>query len=103
MPPPLDADEPQQSDRTEDARDKEINPQAEEIVRVVDPLGLLEDTKGGVAGDIQREDARRSDAVAMPALEPGEKPRQEQVPDELIQEGRLKRGVLEIARGPVGG
>ena len=67
----------------------------------IDPQRLLEDPKGRVAGDVEGEEARRADpaVVAEPDQEGGER----QVPDQLVEEGRVEGGEGLIARGPVGG
>ncbi len=103
MPAALGAHEPQEPDRAQDARDEEVHAQTEEVVGIVDPLGLLEDAKARVAGDVEREDARRPDALAVAPLHPDQEAGEQQVPDQLVEEGRLERGVLQVSGRPVGG
>src|SRR6185312_2801457 len=91
-PPPakaaLQRDEPQQPDEAQDDRDEEVQAQAEDVVGVVDALGLLEDPKARIAGHVEREQARRPDLAPRP--QPHQEGGERQVPDELVEEGRLE-------------
>lgn len=66
----------------------------------IDPQRLLEDAECRVSGDVEREEARRTDAPMVP--EPDEKSRQAEVPDQL-EEGRQEGREGRVAGRPVGG
>ena len=59
----LDADEPRDPGDAEDARDVEVEAQAEDVVRGVDAQELLADPRERIAGDVEREQARRRGSV----------------------------------------
>src|SRR6266487_6791114 len=60
-----DADEPGDADDGQDGGHIEVQAQPEEVLRGVDPQRFLEDAEGGVAGHVQREQARRPDPAVM--------------------------------------
>jgi len=66
----------------------------------VNPQKLLEDPEARVAGDIQREQARRANSPTAP--ERDQRRRQRQVEDELVEEGGMEGAVTLVARRPVG-
>ena len=95
----LGADEPGDADQREDRRDIEVQPQAEEVLRGVDPDRLLEDPVAGVASHIQREQPPRLYPAVM--AEPDQDRRERQIEDHLVQERRLEGAKGEVARWPV--
>ncbi len=56
----LDAHEPRKAGEAQDARDVQVQPQPEDVVRGVDAQELLADARERVARDVQREQARRA-------------------------------------------
>src|SRR5450830_1373017 len=78
-----------------------VEPQTEEVVGVVDAQRLDPGTPDGVRGDVQREEP----SVAQPEPAPG--PHQEHghadVPDRLVQEGRVVEPDARGRGGPVRG
>src|SRR5262249_35140357 len=65
VPAALDRDEPQQAAEAQQRRDPEVQAHAEDAVRVVDPQRLDEHAEPRVAGDVQREQARRLDLAMV--------------------------------------
>jgi len=65
------------------------------VVGGVDPQALLEDAEGRVAGDVEGEEAGRLDLAVV--AEPDQEGGQRQVPDDLVEEGRLEGGVVDVA------
>ena len=96
----LRAGEPHQADDGQHGRDVEVEAQAEEVLRGIDPDRLLEDPERRVPGHVQGEQAPRADppVVAQPDQQGGEG----QVPDDLVQERRLEGPVAEVPGRPVG-
>jgi hypothetical protein len=66
------------------------------VVRGVDPQELLPDPGERVSGDIEGKQGWRADPAVM--SEPNQHPREPQVPDQLIEEGRLEVRELLVAR-----
>ena len=77
-----------------DDRDPGVQAQAEEVVRRVDPQQLLEEAPEAVVGDVEREEPggrilkRRSIQSRIADAD--------QVVDELVEEGRVERVVVEV-------
>ncbi len=69
-------------------------------MRRVDPQQLLKDAKAGVARDVERKQSGRTDPPAM--SEPDQHSGQRQIPDQLVEEGRLEGGELLVAGRAVG-
>jgi len=90
----LDPEEPEEPCERSDQRDPEVQAHAEDVDRVIDPQGLLEDTEGRIPGHVEREQRRRPDLATV--VEPDQHRRERQVPDDLVQEGRLEGGVLGV-------
>jgi hypothetical protein len=65
----------------------------------VDAEQLVDDAEAPVAGDLQREQARRADAAA--AVEPDQRGGEREVPQQLIEERRMEGRIGELAVGPV--
>src|SRR5206468_5843587 len=86
--------EPGQPDQRHRDRYVEVQPQAEVVVGRVDPQRLLEDPEGRISGHVQGEEARRADLP--PLAEPDQRSCEREVPDDLVEEGRLERRVLEV-------
>ena len=95
----LDRHEPQERGDADEQRDPEAPPHPEHVVGVIDPQRFLEQSEARVAGDVQREHAGCPDSA--PAHEPRKPSRQEQIPDDLVEEGGLKGGVAQVPRGAV--
>ena len=60
---------------------------------------LFEDAEAGVAGDVEREQPGRADLAAAP--EPDQRGGEREVPDQLVEERRVKGGVGLVAGGAV--
>ena len=73
--PALDPHEPRDPDQADDARDVEVQPQPEDVVRRIDAQDLLADPRERVAGDVQREQPGRPDlaVLAQPHQRAGER------------------------------
>lgn len=97
--PSLAGEEPDNPGNGQRAGDVEVQPQAEDVVSGVDPEGLLEDAEGRVAGYVEGEEARWADAPM--AAEPDEEGSKYQIPDQLIEKGRVEGGEALIAGRPV--
>src|SRR5262249_5494570 len=97
----LGPEEPGGAEEGEDDRHPEIEALAEDVVGGVDAEALLEDAEGRVAGDVEGEEAGGADLAVM--AEPDEEGGQGQVPDDLVEEGRLEGGEVEGAGGAVFG
>ena len=67
----------------------------------VDAQQLLSDAAEGVARDVQREQAGRTDASVV--AEPDQRGCEQQVPDDLVEECGVEGGVLRVAGGAVCG
>ena len=90
---------PRQTGEAQNGGDIEVQAQPEQVLGRVDAQELLEDAKGRVAGDVEGEQppgGSGDGARARRAPRPGE------VPDQLVEEGRLEGGILLIARRTVG-
>ena len=98
---PLDASEPRQAGRAEQRGDEEVQAQAEDVMGGVGAQELLDDAETRVAGDVQREQPGRPDRAAM--AEPDQGAGKREVPDQLVQERRVKRGDVFVAAGTVRG
>ena len=61
------------------------------MVGRVDAQQLLADPSERVAGDVEREQARRADRPAAAELD--EREGEQEVPDDLVEEGRVEGGV----------
>src|SRR6185312_11211115 len=94
-------EEPGRADDRQGDRDPEVEAPAEDVVGGVDPQALLEDPEGRVAGDVKGEEAGRADPAVV--AEPDQEGGQGEVPDDLVEEGRLEGGVVEVALGAVRG
>ncbi len=95
----LRAHEPRQPHDREHGGDEEVQAQAEDVLGRVDAQQLLEDPEGRVAGDVEREEPGRADGA--PSSQPDQEGRQGQVPDDLVEEGGVEGGAVEVARGAV--
>ncbi len=78
-----------------------VEPQPGKGVGVVDPQALDEEAPEGVTGDVDREQASRSEPMA--ALDEQYHADDGQVPQRLVQEGRVIGGDVFEPGGPVGG
>ena len=94
--PELRAHEPGDAHDGQHGRDVGVQAQAQEVLGRIDPQRFLEDPEGRVPGHVQREQARRLDVTVMP--QPDQERGQQQVEDQLVQERRVERAVLRIAR-----
>src|ERR1700744_4053325 len=63
------------------------------------PQAPLEEEDGRVAGDVEGEESGRADLAVV--AEPDQEGGQGEVPDDLVEEGRLEGGVVEVALGTV--
>jgi hypothetical protein len=97
----LDASEPNEADCGEQRGDEEVQAKAEDVVGRIDAQQLLEDAESGVARDVEREQPWSANPAPPP--EPDEGDGQREIPDELVEEGRLKCRVLRVAGGAVRG
>src|SRR3954468_11228160 len=79
--------------------DEEVQAQAEDVLGRIDPQQLLEDAEGRVAGHVEREEPGCADGAAP--SQPHQEGRQGQVPDDLVEEGGVEGGAVEVARRPV--
>jgi hypothetical protein len=70
------------------------------VVGGVHTQRLLEDAKGRVAGDIEGEETRWANAAMV--AEPDEEGGEREIPDQLIEEGRVEGGEGLIARRAMG-
>ena len=71
------------------------------MVGWVDAQKLFEDAKEGIAGDVEGEETSGADAAMV--AEPREGGSEREVPDDLVEEGRVEGGVGAVAVGSVGG
>jgi hypothetical protein len=67
----------------------------------IDAEQLVNGREGAVAGDVEREQARRPDVAV--AVEPDQCGGEREVPQQLVQERRVERRIGEIAVGPTVG
>ena len=88
---PLTDRKPDRAGEGQQAGDVEVQSLAEDVVGGVDPEALLEDAEGRVAGDVEGEEAGGSDLAVV--AEPDEEAGEAEVPDQLVEEGRLEGGV----------
>ena len=95
----LELGEPGESADAEDHRHEEIEAQPKDVVGGVNPKQLLTDSHEGVAGDVEGEEARGPDPAVM--AEPHQRTGERQVPDQLIEEGRVEGRELLVARRAV--
>jgi len=95
----LGAHEPRQPGDGERRGDEEVQAQPEDVLGRVDAQQFLEDPEGRVARDVEREEPRRADGAR--ASQPHEERGQRQVPDDLVEEGGVEGGAVEVARGAV--
>src|SRR5262249_61346772 len=84
----------------EEHRDVEVDSEAEDVVRGVDSQQLLPNASERVASDIEGKEPRRANAAMV--AQPDQCPGQTEVPDELVEEGRLGGGEL-LGAGRAGG
>jgi hypothetical protein len=96
----LDDDEPGQAGAEQQARDEEVQAQAEDVVRGVDAQQFLADAPERVARHVEREGAGRSDGA--PSAELHERCGQDEVPHDLVEERRVEGRVVRVGGGPVG-
>ena len=82
--------EPHQAAGAEDRGDEKVQPQAEDVMSGVDAQEFLEDAKPRVAGDVEGEQPGRADLAS--AAQPDEGAGEREVPDQLVEKRRLKRG-----------
>src|SRR5215210_1918634 len=87
--PPLAPHEAGDGEKKEDHGDPEVEPHPEELVGGVDAQQLLEGTPERVPGDVETEETRRLDREAP--VEEQEDGDAEQVPERLVEEGRVER------------
>src|SRR5439155_7952461 len=80
-------------------RDPQVEPLPGEVLGRVDPERLLEAAERRVEGDVEREERGPADPEAP--VDPEQHADHGHVPDELVQEGRVERLRVEIARRPV--
>ena len=94
------ANEPREPGEAEDAGDEEVEPHPEDVAGGVDAQGFLEDAEARVAGDVEGEKppARGCCRIGRATQETGER----EVPDHLVEEGRLEGRVLLVAPGGCG-
>ncbi|HEX3563306.1 MAG TPA: hypothetical protein VHU24_10750 [Solirubrobacterales bacterium] len=92
--------EPSQAPQAENHGDVEVEPQSEDVLRGVDAQKLLPDPGERVPGDVEGKQAGRSDPAVM--AKPDQRPRKPEIPDQLIEEGRMEGGELLVARRTVG-
>src|SRR4051794_11686334 len=92
--PPLRPDEGSDREHEEDERDVEVEAQAEVLVRGIDPKELLVRAKGGVPGDVEREEAWRPDSET--AFDQEQHSHAEQVPERLVEEERVKGLLADV-------
>src|SRR3954469_10751869 len=95
----LRAHEPRQPDDRQHGGDEEVQAQAEDVLGRVDAQQLLEDSEGRVPRDVEREEPGCPDGAAP--SQPHQEGRQGQVPDDLVEEGGVEGGAVEVASGPV--
>src|SRR5262249_39914577 len=96
---PLDLREPGEPADEEEHRDVEVDSESEDVVRGVDSQQLLPNASERVARDIKSEESGRTNAAMM--AQPNQCPGQAEVPDQLVEEGRLEGGELLVAGRPV--
>src|SRR5580765_3438507 len=82
-----------------DDRDPRVQPQPCEVVRRVDPQQLLEEAAERVEAHVQREERRRLEAEAT--VEKQQDADHREVVDELVEERRVERRVLDVVDRPV--
>src|SRR5438045_897575 len=69
------------------------------MLRRIDAERLLEDPEARVARDVERE--QRGWVNAPSPTDPDQRARQREVPDQLVEEGRMKGRVVRVAIRPV--
>lgn len=94
---PLADNEPSRTRERQRAGDEEIEPQAEDVMRGVNAQGLLEDAEDRVAGHVEGKQPRWTDAAMI--AEPDQEPGQAEVPNQLVEEGRVGRVALRAVCG----
>ena len=96
---PLGAEEPHPAGERQDARDEEVESQAEDVVGRVDAQQLLEDPERRVSRDVEGEQARRPHPA--PTAKHDQHGGQCQVEGQLVEERGVERGVPLIPRRAV--
>src|SRR3954447_1508861 len=92
--------EPPHARDAEKGRNEEVQSQPQDVVRGIDPQRLLEYAKARVAGDVQREDPRRTNP--SPSTKDDQGGRQCEIEDQLVEKGRMERREVLVAGGPMG-
>src|SRR5436190_16865671 len=96
----LGSGEPREAGSAQQRGDEEVEPQPEDVVRRIDTQRLLEDAEARVPGDVEREESWRPDAPR--ATEQHQEASKAQVPDDLVEKGRVERRVGGVGRRTVG-
>src|SRR4029077_16667023 len=91
----LPPDEERHGQQPDPERDPEVDPLVEEVVGRIDAQDFLERAEGRVPDDVEGEEARALDREAP--VDPEQDANPNQVPDELVKERRLVRGLALIA------
>src|SRR5262245_35643483 len=78
----------------DDDRDVRVQPEPKVLVRGVDAEQLLEEATEAVPGDVEREQRRPPDPEV--AVDHEQHHHADDVPDELVQEGRVEGRVLDV-------
>src|SRR5438034_7081869 len=99
--PPLPPDEERGRDDEEDPGDPVVQAQAADVVRRVDAQGLDPEAPEAVQRDVEREEPRRPDPPAT--LDEKQHADGREVPDELVEEGRVEGRVAEVLHRPMRG
>ena len=95
----LQPDERADGDEEHDERDPEVEALPEEVVRRVDAEQLLERAPERVPGDVEAEERGRPDPEEP--VDEQEHPDPGQVPEGLVQEGRMEGRGVRVALRPV--
>src|SRR5262245_36371797 len=90
----LPPDEEARGQDEDDDRDVRVQPEAEVLVRRIDPQQLLEEASEAVPRHVQREQRRPPDAEV--AVDQQKHDNADDVPDELVQERRVEGRVLDV-------
>ena len=101
-PPPRIEDQPANCGDEGDGAHPDVPAHAEQLRRGVDPQRLDPGSSHGVARDVEREQATGA-AIGVVPFPQHQPTRQRQVPQSLVEERRMERGHVQVARWPVRG
>jgi hypothetical protein len=90
----LDVGKPDNAGSEERGCDVKVQAKPKDVVSGIDPQELLADATQGVAGDVEGEQPRCTNAAVL--SEPHQDACEAEVPDQLIEEGRVEGGKLLI-------